>query len=130
MKALDGLFCVGVTTPDGQWISLLGGRRHHGVSEIDWQMNRGGLEKYSVGTVIRSYLIDHEIQIGTGSLFFEGGTPHSMRLAFISKKAVDIVVAKRSLFVFALRRFAQWRSPHKNYLLQTLVNPELRWNLH
>jgi hypothetical protein len=130
MKALDGLYCVGVKTPDGQWISLLGGRRHHGVSEIDWQMNRGGLDKYSVGTVIRSYLIDYEIEIGTGRLFFEGGTPHSMRLAFISEKAVDIVVTKRSLFAFALRRFAQWQSPHKNYLLQTLVNPGLRWDLH
>jgi hypothetical protein len=130
MKALDGLYCVGVKTPDGQWISLLGGRRHHGVSEIDWQMNRGGLDKYSVGTVIRAYLIDYEIEIGTRRLFFEGGTPHSMRLSFISEKAVDIVVIKRSLFAFALRLFAQWRSPHKNYLLQTLVNPELRWDLH
>jgi hypothetical protein len=100
------------------------------VSEIDWQMNRGGLDKYSVGTVIRAYLIDYEIEIGTRRLFFEGGTPHSMRLSFISEKAVDIVVIKRSLFAFALRLFAQWRSPHKNYLLQTLVNPELRWDLH
>ncbi len=130
MKALDGLYCVGVKTPDGQWISLLGGRRHHGVSEIDWQMNRAGLDKYLVGTVIRAYLIDYEIKIGTGRLFFEGGTPHSMRLTFISEKAVDIVVTKRSLFAFALRRLARWRSPHKNYLLQTLANPELQWDLH
>jgi hypothetical protein len=80
MKALEGLFCVGVKAPNGQWISLVGGRRHHGVSEIDWQMNRGGLEKYSVGTVIRAYLIEHEIEIGTSRLFFEGGTPHSIRI--------------------------------------------------
>jgi hypothetical protein len=129
MKELDGLFCVGMKTPDGQWISLLGGRRHHGVSEIDWQMNRAGLEKYSVGTVIRAYLIEHEIEIGTSRLFFEGGTPHSMRHAFISEKAVDIVVAKRSLFVSLLRRAAHWSAP-KNFLLQTLVDPALRWELH
>jgi hypothetical protein len=129
MKELDGLFCVGVKTPDGQWMGLLGGRRHHGVSEIDWQMNRGGLEKYSVGTVIRAYLIEHEIEIGTSRLFFEGGTPHSMRNAFISEKAVDIVVAQRSLFVSLLRRVAHW-SPPKNFLLQTLVDPALRWELH
>jgi hypothetical protein len=130
MKTFDGLYCVGVKTPDGQWISLLGGRRHHDVSEIDWQMNRGGLAKYSVGTVIRAYLIEHEIKIGTNSLFFEGGTSHSMRLAFISEKAVNIMVTKRSLFAFALRRFAQWRRPHKNYLLHTLVDPALRWDLY
>jgi hypothetical protein len=129
MKELDGLFCVGVKTSDGQWMSLLGGRRHHDVSEIDWQMNRAGLEKYSVGTVIRAYLIEHEIEIGTVRLFFEGGTPHSMRHAFVSEKAVDIVVAKRSLFVSLLRRVAHW-SPPKNFLLQTLVDPALRWELH
>ena len=129
MKALDGLFCVGVRTPDGQWMSLLGGRRHHGVSEIAWQMNRGGLDKFSVGTVIRAYLLEHEISIGTNRLSFEGGTSHSMRHAFISEKAIDIVVKKRSPFVFALRRSAQWRSPNKNFLLQTLVNPALRWDL-
>ncbi|NYF88631.1 hypothetical protein RBB79_03765 [Tunturiibacter empetritectus] len=130
MKALDGLFCVGVKRPDGQWISLLGGRRHHGVSEIDWQMNRGGLERYSVGTVIRAYLIEHEIKIGTGRLYFEGGTPHSMRHAFVSEKAVDIVVAKRSLFVSLLRRVAHWSPPKNNFLLQTLVDPALHWELH
>ena len=130
MKALDGLFCVGVKTPEGEWISLLGGRRHHGVSEIDWQMNRGGLERYSVGTVIRAYLIEHEIEIGTDRLYFEGGTPHSMRHAFISEKAVDIVVAKRSLFVALLRRVAHWSPPRNNFLLQTLVDPALHWELH
>jgi hypothetical protein len=130
MKALDGLFCVGVKRPDGQWISLLGGRRHHGVSEIDWQMNRGGLERYSVGTVIRAYLIEHEINIGTSRLYFEGGTPHSMRHAFVSEKAVDIVVAKRSLFVSLLRRVAHWSPPRNNFLLQTLVDPALHWELH
>jgi hypothetical protein len=129
MKALDGLFCVGVKTPEGQWISLLGGRRHHGVSEIAWQMNRGGLDKFSVGTVIRAYLLEHEIAIGTNRLFFEGGTPHSMKSAFISETAIDIMVTKRSPLVFALRQSAQRRGA-KNFLLQTLVNPALRWNLH
>jgi hypothetical protein len=130
MKALEGLFCVGVKAPNGQWISLVGGRRHHGVSEIDWQMNRGGLEKYSVGTVIRAYLIEHEIEIGTSRLFFEGGTPHSMRHAFASEKAVDIVVAQRSMFVSLLRGIAHWSPPKNNFLLQTLVDPALRWELH
>jgi hypothetical protein len=129
-KALEGLFCVGVKAPDGQWISLLGGRRHHGISEIDWQMNRRGLERYSVGTVIRAYLIEHEISIGTERLFFEGGTPHSMRHSFLSETAVDIVVRNRSPFVYLLLRLAQWPGPRKNFVLQTLVNPALQWELH
>jgi hypothetical protein len=130
MKALDGGFCLGVMAPDGHWISLLGGRRHHGVSEIDWQMNRSGLDKYYVGTVIRAYLIEHEIKIGTNRLFFEGGTPHSIRHAFLAEKAMDIVVLNRSPFAFLLHKWARWFRPEKNFLLQTLSNPDLKWELH
>jgi hypothetical protein len=130
MKALEGGFSLGVKAPNGQWLSLLGGRRHHGVSEIDWQMNRSGLEKYSVGTVIRAYLIEHEIELGTNRLFFEGGTPHSIRHAFLAEKAMDIVVLNRSPFALLLRTWARWFRPEKNFLLQTLSNPELKWELH
>lgn len=63
-------------------------------------MNRSGLAKYSVRTVMPSYLIECEIEMGTKRLFFEGGTPHPMRHWFLSEKAMDIVVMNRSLFVF------------------------------
>ena len=129
LKAMEGFFCVGLKRTGGQWISLLGGRRHHGVTEIDWQMNREALAKYSVGTVIRSYLIEYEIAIGTDKLVFEGGTPHTMRHSFLSEEAMDIVVMNRSLFVFLLRRAARWLRPEKNFLLQTLLSPAVKWQL-
>jgi hypothetical protein len=130
LKSMDGFFCVGLgPKTGGPWISLLGGRRHHGVTEIDWQMNRAGLAKYSVGTVMRSYLIEYEIAIGTDRLFFEGGTPHTMRHSFLSEEAMDIVVMNRSLFVFLLRRAARWLRPEKNFLLQTLLSPAVKWQL-
>jgi hypothetical protein len=128
MKSM-GFFAVGLKQAGEKWISLLGGRRHHGVTEIDWQMNRNGLAKYSVGTVIRSYLIEYEIAIGTDGLFFEGGTPHTMRHSFLSEEAMDIVVMDRSLFVFLLRRSSQWLYPRKNFLLQTLTTPAVKWQL-
>ena len=128
-RSMDGFFCVGLSRADGQWISLLGGRRHRGVTEVDWQMNRGGLAKYSVGTVIRSYLIEHEIAIGMQKLFFEGGTPHSMRHSFLSEEAMDIVVMNRSLPVILLRSIARWLRPEKNFLLQTLMSPAVKWQL-
>lgn len=128
-KSMDGFFCVGLSRPNGEWISLLGGRRHHGVTEVDWQMNREGLAKHSVGTVIRCYLIEHEIAIGMEKLFFEGGTPHSMRHSFLSEEAMDIVVMNRSLPVFLLRSFARWLHPERNFLLQTLMNPAVKWQL-
>jgi len=129
LKSMEGFFAVGLRQPNGLWISLLGGRRHHGVTEIDWQMNRDGLAKYSVGTVIRSYLIEFEIAIRTESLFFEGGTPHIMRHSFLSEEAMDIVVMNRSLFVFLLRRSAKWLHPRRNFLLQTLTIPAVKWQL-
>jgi hypothetical protein len=92
-------------------------------------MNLGGLAKYSVGTVIRSYLIEHEITIGIEKLFFEGGTPHSMRHAFLPEEAMDIVVMNRSVSVFLLRNFARWLHPEKNFLLQTLMSPAVKWQL-
>jgi len=128
-RSMDGFFCVGLSRDDGHWISLLGGRRHHGVTEVDWQMNRDGLAKHSVGTVIRSYLIEHEIAIGMRRLFFEGGTPHSMRHSFLSEEAMDIVVMNRSLPVFLLRSMARWLRPEKNFLLQTLMSPAVKWQL-
>jgi hypothetical protein len=128
-KSMEGFFCVGLSRADGQSIGLLGGRRHHGVTEVDWQMNRGGLAKYSVGTVIRSYLIEHEIGIGMQKLFFEGGTPHSMRHSFLSEEAMDIVVMNRSLPVFLLRSMARWLRPERNFLLQTLMSPAVKWQL-
>jgi hypothetical protein len=129
MTSMEGFFGVGLKQTGGQWTSLLGGRRHHGVTEVDWQMNRAGLAKYSVGTVIRSYLIEYEIAIGTDKLFFEGGTPHTMRHSFLSEEAMDIVVMNRSLFVFLLVRCARWLRPEKNFLLQTLMSPAVKWQL-
>jgi hypothetical protein len=128
-KSMDGFFCVGLRRGDGLWLSLLGGRRHHAVTEVDWQMNRDGLAKHSVGTVIRSYLIEHEIAIGMQKLFFEGGTPHSMRHSFLSEEAMDIVVINRSLPVFLLRSMARWLGPERNFLLQTLMSPAVKWQL-
>jgi Acetyltransferase (GNAT) domain len=125
----SGFFCVGLRQSDGQWMSLVGGRRNHNVTEIDWQMNRQEFARYSIGTVIRSYLIEYEIALGTGKLLFEGGTPHTMRHSFQPEEAMDIVVMNRSLFVFLLRRYAKWPHLKKNFLLQTLVNPAVKWQL-
>jgi hypothetical protein len=73
--------------------------------------------------------MEHEIAIGMEKLFFEGGTPHSMRHSFLSEEAMDIVVMNRSLSVFLLRSFARWLHPEKNFLLQTLMSPAVKWQL-
>jgi hypothetical protein len=129
MNSMEGSFCAGIKTGEDQLISLLGGRRHHSLTEIDWQMNRGGLSKYSIGTVTRSFLIEDEIKIGTERLSFEGGTMHTLRYSFLPQKAVDIVVRNQDPFVSLLRRFTVPLRLDKCFLFQTLANPGLKWHL-
>jgi hypothetical protein len=44
--------------------------------------------------------------------------------------AMDIVVLRRSMFALLLRKWAQSHRFERNFLLQTLSNPNLKWELH
>lgn len=129
LRRYAGSFCAGVRAKDGSWLSLLGGRRHHGVTEVDWQMNRAGMDKYSLGTVMRSYVLEHEVKLGTQRLHFEGGTPHSMRHSLVSKEVSDIIVMRRSVRVSLLRRFGGSLLPEENFLMHTLRNKAIEWKI-
>lgn len=122
----EPVFC-GVRATDGRWLSLLGGRRRPGVMEIDWQMNLTGLPRYSLSTVMRSFLLEHEIARGTRGLTFVGGTPHSMRHSLACVDAVDVIVQRRTLSAWLLRRLSQWVFPTENVLGQALRDTGLRW---
>ena len=124
---LEGGFIMGVRSADGRWLSLLGGRRHHGTTEVAWQMNLEDHDELSLGTVMRSYLIEHEVGLGMNRLFFEGGTPHSMQSAFTSDTVVDILVSGRSVPAAFLRRHAPRLLPPKNILSEMLRDGELTW---
>lgn len=120
------VFC-GVRAADGRWLSLLGGRRRPGLTEVDWQMNLAGLPRYSLSTAMRSFLLEYEISRGTRRLTFLGGTPHSMRHSFACVDAVDVVVLRRSVTAWLLRRLSRWTFPAKNFLGQALRDESLRW---
>jgi hypothetical protein len=122
----EPVFC-GVRAAGGQWLSLLGGRRRPGVIDIDWQMNLAGLPRYSLSTVMRSFLLEYEIARGTGRLMFVGGTPHSMRHSFVSADAVDVLVQQRSASAWLLRKLSRWIFPGKNFLGQALRDKTLLW---
>ena len=70
VQQTPGGFLAGVRTHDHVWIALLGGRRFDGpdgaYTTIDWQLNRTGFARYSPGSLIRSFLIEHEIERGDG----------------------------------------------------------------
>ena len=123
-----GTLFAGVRAQNGLWLSLIGGRRHMRVTEIDWQMNLAGLPRYSLSTVMRSYILQHEVELSTEKLAFTGGTPHSMRHSFDCVDAVDVVALRRSPVGWILRRMSRWIFPEHNFLGHALRDQHLRWS--
>ena len=85
---------VGMRDRHGRWLSLLGGRRFNGSSEVLWQMNRDGIAKHSLSLVMRSYFIEHEIAHGAERLYFEGGIQHPICNSFASGTITDLAVVR------------------------------------
>jgi hypothetical protein len=125
---LPGSMFAGVKARDGRWLSMVGGRRHEGVTEIEWQMNRAGLPRYSLSTVMRSYLLEQEVALGTTRIMFQGGTTHSMRHALIGSNVVDILVVRRSPLAWLVRQFARRLFPESNFLGKVLRDNDLVWD--
>jgi hypothetical protein len=118
---------MGIKDREGRWLSMLGGRRYGDRSEILWQMNRRGLAASSLGTVMRSYCIEHEIAHGSRRLYIEGGTPHPIKFSFIPEELTDLVVVRRTLTAKAMQMIARrWITPD-NELSHMLYAKDLEW---
>ncbi len=120
------LLC-GLRAADGRWLSVIAGTRRGHVAQIEWQVNRAGLPRYSLSTVMRSFMLEHEIALGTHKLIFQGGTPHSMGLSLAPAQMLDIVVVKRGLRGWLLRHIAHRGFPKSNFLRRTLHDTALAW---
>lgn len=125
VHAAPGGVFAGVQANDGRWLSILGGRRSHGTLAIDWQMNRTDSSRFSPGTVMRAYVMEHEIDCGTRRILFEGGTPHSMNSAFVIEHVTDIIGASKAWPSVLLWRYALQCLPPGNCLKQTLSKSDL-----
>jgi hypothetical protein len=121
------VFLHGIRDRDGQWLALVCGRRHNGFAEIDWQMNRADRPSYSLSSVMRAYLIEHEVAQGSTRLYMEGGTTHPIVHSFRQEKIGELTVKRRSWRVWLMERFAERVLPEKNYLGQTLKDAGLEW---
>lgn len=130
VQRTPGGFLAGVQTCDGVWIALLGGRRFQGpdgaYTAVDWQLNRTGFAPYSPGSLIRSFLMEHEIARGTCHLRFEGGTPHSMRSAFEPEVLREWLYARPRWTAASLRRLGQVL-PKGNLLGDFLNSANVQW---
>jgi hypothetical protein len=127
LKELKEPVFMGIKDGDGHWLSMLGGRRHGDRSEILWQMNRSGLATSSLGTVMRSYYIEHEIAHGSRRMYIEGGTPHPIKYSFVPEDLTDLVVMRRTLTAKAMQMIARrWIAPD-NDLSHMLDAKDLEW---
>ena len=130
---LPGSFLVGLRTPQGRWLSLVGGWRQAGTTVLHWQMNSAGAEKQSIGTAMRSFLMEHEIARGANTLLIYGGTPHPMRHAFTQDAVADLIVRRRGvqskLLCWVSRFFATPNgvSRRSNFLACALQDPAFQW---
>jgi hypothetical protein len=127
MKLLPGGLFLGIRSCGGEWLSVIGGRRHQNGTFVEWQMNRADMTGFSLGTLMRSHLLEYEVQRGSKRLYLVGGTSHSMKYAFGTEHFVDLVALQRALPAFLLRRFARPLMLEETFLVQTLADPKLKW---
>ena len=129
---LPGSFLSGLRGPNG-WLSLAGGWRQGATTVLFWQMNTSGFEKHSITTVMRSFLLEHEIGLGAQRLLIHGGTPHTMSHAFEQETVADLIVRRKGLqgrLLFWASRACQNGAAvglRPNFLASTLQDPALCW---
>jgi hypothetical protein len=120
-------FLAGIRDRDGNWLSLVGGNKNYDFIQVYWQMNLASLPNYSISTVMRSFLIEHEIACGTKKFFIEGGTPHPMRFYFAREIVTDIVVKRKDLYTAFLGMIAKSSVAKKTFLAEHINTTDISW---
>jgi hypothetical protein len=130
---LPGGYVCAMRDADGRWLSMVGGWRQGSTTVVQWQINAAGHEKDSLRTVMRSFLLENEVERGAERLVFYGGTTHSMSNAFEHESVRDVIVRRRSLrarLLYGLSRLvATSRSitGRINFLAACLRGEDLQW---
>jgi hypothetical protein len=127
LKELSVPLLMGLKDGEGRWLSMLGGRRYGGRSEILWQLNRDGYAADSLSTVMRSYFIEHEIAQGSARLYIEGGTPQPIRFSFVQETLIDLAVVRRSRLGQMMAKLAHYYISPDNELAKMLDAQDLCW---
>lgn len=132
--SLPGGFLLGLRTAAGEWLSLMGGWRQNDTTVLHFQCNAGARERDSLSTVMRSFLIEHEVERGAREIVFYGGTPHHMQRAFVTVPVHDLIIRRRSWLAAFLLWLAPWGKAHRspfgraNFLGETLSEGALQWH--
>jgi hypothetical protein len=134
VRRLRGGFLLCLRANTGDWLGLIGGWRQAGTTVLLWQMNRAGYERDSLGTVMRSYFVEHEIEHGAEKIMFYGGTPNSIQNSFVQSKVTDLVVVRKSLRARLLCRVAlifakpRWWMKSPNFMARAVCSDPMVWH--
>ena len=127
LRQLRAPLLMGMRDSQGRWLSLVGARRFPGGSEILWQMNRDGYPLHSLSLVMRSYLIEHEIENGSQRFYLEGGSSHPLQHSFQTERLTDFAVLRRTPTAMLTRKLSRHIVPGDNQLATMLHDPDLEW---
>jgi hypothetical protein len=122
LEEFDDPILAGTRDREGRWLSLVGGRRVRGDSEIFWQMNRKDLPAHSISLVMRTYFIEHEVSRGAQRLYLDGGSSHSIRHSFVKGTVIDLAVLRHTPVAFLVRKFGRRLIPPDNELADLLFD--------
>lgn len=93
-----------------QWVSYLVGLRTSGITSVFLQLNHSGFARYSLSTVLRSYLIEREILYRQTEIKFVNGTCPSFQRCCEAETCLT-VCAHRGLLASAI---LEWIAPRHN----------------
>jgi hypothetical protein len=131
---LRGGFLLLLRSASGEWLGLIGGWRQAGTTVLLWQMNRAGFERDSLGTVMRGYFVEHEVERGAKKIMFYGGTPNSIQTSFLQSRVVDLIVVRKSFQARLLCRFAalfakpHWWMKSTNFVARAVSSDPMVWH--
>jgi hypothetical protein len=128
LVALERPLFAGIQDRNGRWLALVGGRRRTREIEIEWQMNRHDLPHYSLSTVLRSSLIEHEIELGSTRLYIDGGTCQRIGNYFVEENLCELTVRRRSLYAGLLIWFIRRLLPGKNPVAEIVSDRAQVWH--
>jgi hypothetical protein len=106
LRTQPGYFAVGLRA-NGKWISYLAGIRMGKLTYVILQINHNGFARYSLSTVLRSYLLEDECRLGQKEINFVNGVCALFQHSCEPDVCLTFVVRRG----FAARIILDWIAP-------------------
>ena len=103
LLTFPGHFAMGLQDGEGRWLSYVAGWRGQDGTHVDWQLNHNTFSSASISTVMRGYLLDHELERGSPAIVFVGLTSDFWSRVCDAEIRGDLVATRPGLVGSAAR---------------------------